>query len=328
VTGASTGAARRALALACAAVTALPGVAGAGSRGAPSVAQPKPGAPPRAPVAQHTVVLAPLSTLGSESTAAPVRRLAADLEAALGQQPGVKVIGSAAALDAIKQAKKPMLRSCDGDTGCLAELGKLVGADWVVAGEVGGLGDVQVVYLELIDVGSAREVRNTTLQGGADDPEGGPRGAAVRLIAPERFVGRVDVKVDVAGAAIYVDGKRLARSPSPPLELPVGTHALRVTHPEFRDFVRFVDVPFDRSAAVTVELQQYPVLERDLKSQGGDGGTEPAGPAEATGPTPWYRRWWALAGFGAVLVTGAAITAGVIADGTDAERTRPVHPPE
>jgi hypothetical protein len=277
---------------------------------------------PRPPARQ--VVLAPLSTLGSESTAAPVRRLAGELEQALGQA-GVKVIGTAAALEAIKQAKKPGLRSCDGDAACLAELGKLVGADWVVYGEVGGLGDVQVVYLQLVDAATGKDVRSTTLQAVAgDDPDGGARGAAVRLLAPERFVGAVDVKVDVAGAAIYVDGKRLARSPSPALELPVGTHALRVTHPEFRDFVRFVDVPFDRRATVTVALQQFPVVERDLESRGG---SEPDSAVASAAPAPWYRSWRAIAGFGAVLLTGAAITAAIVADGTDADGERPVDPP-
>jgi hypothetical protein len=280
-----------------------------------------------APRPSRQVVLAPLSTLGSESTAAPVRRLASDLESALGQA-GVKVIGTAAALDAIKQAKKPGLRSCDGDPGCLAELGKLVGADWVVYGEVGGLGDVQVVYLQLVDVATGKDLRSTTLQATAsDDIDGGTRGAAVRLVAPERFVGAVDVKVDVAGAAIYVDGKRLARSPAPALELPVGTHALRVTHPEFRDFVRFVDVPFDRRTTVTVALQQFPVVERDLESRGQDGDGEAGAVATATGPAPWYRSWWAIAGFGAVVLTGAAITAAIVADGTDADGERPVDPP-
>jgi hypothetical protein len=304
---------RRASALAAALAVATTGSAASAQKA--GKAAPRPG---------RQVVLAPLSTLGSESTAAPVRRLASDLEAALGQA-GVKVIGTAAALDAIKQAKKPGLRACDGDAGCLAELGKLVGADWVVYGEVGGLGDVQVVYLQLVDVAAGKDLRSTTLQATAsDDIDGGTRGAAVRLVAPDRFVGGVDVKVDVAGAAIYVDGKRLARSPAPTLELPVGTHALRVTHPEFRDFVRFVDVPFDRRTTVTVALQQFPVVERDLESRGGEADADTV---VTTGPAPWYRSWWAIAGFGAVLLTGAAITAAIVADGTDADGERPVDPP-
>jgi len=293
-----------------------------GAGAAPVAAQ-----PPAKAVPHRAVVLAPLSTLGSESTAAPIRKLGGDLEAALGQVPGMKVIGSATAVDAIKQAKKPALRSCDGDPGCLAELGRLVDADWVVYGEVGGLGDVQVVYLVLVDVGTGREVRSTTLQlGGGADLEGGPRGAAVRLLAPERFMGKLAVTVDVPGASIYVDGKKLARSPAPALPLPVGPHALRVTHPEFRDFVRFVDVPFDRAADVQVGLQGFGVVERDLQSNTGAAVRRDYTQTSIDEPA-WYRRWWAIAGFGAILVTGAAITAGVLADGTDADQVRPVPPP-
>ena len=312
----------RLIAAVCAAtLLAPPGVVRAGNQARP--ARPAGGKP----AAQRAVVVAPLSTLGSESTAAPVRRLAGELETALGQTAGVRVIGTAAAVEAIKQAKKPALRACDGDAACLAELGKLVGADWVVYGEVGGLGDVQVVYLQLIDVAGSRELRSTTLEASAgDDPEGGARGAAVRLVAPERFVGSVAVTVDVAGAAIYVDGKRLARSPAPALQLPVGTHALRVTHPEFRDFVRFVDVPFDRAADVQVGLQGFGVVERDLQSNTGAAVRRDYTQTSIDEPA-WYRRWWAIAGFGAILVTGAAITAGVLADGTDADQVRPVPPP-
>ena len=322
--------ATRWLAAACAAALLVPARGAIASGGGSGQARAGAGAggsagAPRARAPQRTVVVAPLSTLGSESTSAPVRRLATELEGALGQAPGVKVIGTAAALDAIKQAKKPGLRACDGDAACLAELGKLVGADWVVYGEVGGLGDVQVVYLELIDVATARELRATTLQAtSGEDPDGGARGAAIRLVAPDRFVGSLDVDVDVPGAAIYVDGKRLARSPSPPLTLAVGAHALRVTHPEFRDFVRFVDVPYDRAVNVPVALQQFPVVERDIESRGG---TLPPAPDAPVAATPWYRTWWAIAGFGAIAVTGAAITVGLIVDGTSAEQERPVEPP-
>ena len=47
----------------------------------------------------------------------------------------------------------------------------------------------------------------------------------------------------------------VGKSPLAPQTLSVGTHALRVTHPEYRDFVRFVDVEFDTPAAVKVDHQ-------------------------------------------------------------------------
>jgi hypothetical protein len=294
------------------------------------------------------VALAPLSTLGSETKGAESKKLTADLEAALTAASGAKVVGASAVGDAIKKAKKPALRSCDGEAGCLAEVGKLAGADAIVYGEVGGLGDVQVVYLELVDVASGKIARSTTLSLGApasggDDLQGGASGAAIRLLAPEKFVGKLEVTVDAPGASIYVDGKRVGKSPAPAprdtnpnvaaaagvtFELPVGTHALRVTHPEYRDYVRFVDVPYaDKPTEVQVGLEQFPIVERDLLSkQGGAQQVDYIRYAPET-HTPWYRHWYVLAAFGAVAAVGAGAIFDATASGPGADHSRTINPP-
>ena len=278
-----------------------------------------------------TIALAPLSTLGSETTGAGSKKLTADLEGALGAIGGGKVVGAAAVGDAIKKSKKPQLRACDGEAGCLAEVGKLAGADEIVYGEVGGLGDVQVVYLELIDVPTGKVTRSTTLQlaaNAADDLQGGAKGAAVRLLAPDKFVGKLAVTVDAAGASIYVDGKRIGKSPAAPVELPVGTHALRVTHPEYHDYVRFVDVPFaDKPTEVQVGLQQFPTVERDLESKEGSARRIEYLHYTGEGTTPWYRRWYVLAAFGAVAAVGAGAIFDATASGPSADHTRTINPP-
>ena len=61
--------------------------------------------------------------------------------------PDVKLVRAAAVGDAITRAKKPALKSCDLDPTCLSEVGKLVGANIVIAGEVVGIGDAKVIYL-------------------------------------------------------------------------------------------------------------------------------------------------------------------------------------
>jgi hypothetical protein len=278
------------------------------------------------------VALAPLSTLGSETTGAASKKLTADLEAALTAASGGKIVGAAAVGDAIKKAKKPALRACDGEAGCLAEVGKLAGADEIVYGEVGGLGDVQVVYLELVDVPSGKVARSTTLSLGApaagtDDVQGGAPGAAIRLLAPEKFIGKLTVTVDAPGASIYVDGKRIGKSPAPPVELPVGTHALRVTHPEYRDYVRFVDVPYaEKATEVQVGLEQFPIVERDLQSK--QGGAQQVDYIQyAPAHTPWYRHWYILAGIGVVAAVGAGAIFDATASGPGADHGRTINPP-
>jgi len=285
-------------------------------------------ATPAAAQTPHVVALAPLSTLGAETTGAAARKLTADIERALGEVAGVKVVGAREVSGQIKKAKKPQLRACDGGAACLSDLGKLVGADAVVYGEVGGLGDVQVVYLALIDVAHGKELRSTTLQFGGADTGGGAKGAAVRLLAPEDYLGRLALDVDAKGASIYVDGKLVGKSPAQPVDLPVGTHALRVTHPEFRDFVRFVDVPFGRTAEVKVGLQQYPIIERDVESKVGNATRRDFITYVPGGRPPWYRRWYVIAGFGALVLVGAGVVAGAAAGGgPSADHTSTIDPP-
>jgi hypothetical protein len=300
------GAARFAHALACAAaVLAATTPASAGTR---------------------KVAVAPLATLGVEATSAETKQVQKQLEAGLAAVPEVEVIASAAVSKEIKKSKKAALKACDGDGACLAELGGLVAASHVVYAELGGLGDVQVVYLKVVDVGTGKELRSTTLQlGGATDSEIAARGAAFRLLDPERYVGRVGLDVDVAGAQVYVDGKKVGVSPLTMAPLPVGTHALRVTHPEYRDFVRFVDVEFDAETKVPVGLHQFPVVNTDMQH---DGTGEPVGGVRlidgGTRPAPWYRSWWAVAGFGAVLLGSAAVIVGIAAGGFDYDGERTI----
>ncbi len=257
--------------------------------------------------ADRVVALAPLSTLGTEDTSASTKQLTGQIELALGTLPGTKVVTAAQVADAIKKAKKPLLRMCEREPGCLAELGKLVGATIVIDGEVGGLGESKIVYLGATDVASGKELRSTTLQVGAKDDGGGPNGAAVRLLEPDRYRGTLHFVIDVNGATVYVNGSRTAVSKIGDLALPVGTQAVRVTHPEYRDFVKFIDVPYNQTTDVVVGMTQYPIIQHDLQGK-------PISTDRITYvDPPWYRRPIAV-GVGAtvLLVATAIIVANVV----------------
>ena len=253
--------------------------------------------------AERVVAIAPLSTLGAEDTSANTRKLIGQIEAAIAALADTRVVTAAQVADAIKKSKKPQLKVCEGDAACLAELGRLVGAQVVIAGEVGGLGDAKVIYLGATDVAAARELRSTTLAvGGQADAEGGPSGAVIRLLDPDRYRGALRFAIDVAGATIFVDGARVTPSPRGEVGLAVGTHAVRVTHPAYRDYVRFHDVGYGKTSDVAVGLQQYPIVERDVQGKPVDRDrvitTQPA----------WWRRWY-VAGPAAV---GLGIAAGFL----------------
>jgi hypothetical protein len=276
--------------------------------------------------AGERVAMAPLEALG-DADARAVQRIEALIAGGLAAVPEVELIAPDAVEKAVRQAGRKQLRRCEGEPECLAAIGQLVGASRVVHAEVGGLGDARVVYLKTIEVSGAREAASTTLEiGSGGEPEPMARAAGFRLLAPERYQGYLALTIDVEGAVVYVNGARVTTSPGDRVPLPVGTHALRVTHPEFQDFVRFVDVEFDGTLELPVELRRYPIVSRDLLHRGG--GFGPAGGVAYDGvePTPWYRRWYTIAGGTAVVLIGSAILVGALTGGIDADGEKTVDP--
>jgi hypothetical protein len=254
--------------------------------------------PPVAAVVQRTIAILPIAVGGTDDTSADAKLFNTALERQLSTIAGTTVITSAQVADALKKAKKPLLRNCDGDLACLVEVGKLVGASVVIAGELGGLGASKVVYLSAIDVGTGKELNATNVAFGSGDSALLAQGALIRLLDPDRYLGNLEITVDVKGASAYVDGKRVGVSPLQPVSITVGTHALRVTHPEYRDFVRFVDVAFGTRSEIKVGLAQYPIVQQSIV-QNAKGPTQPI----VYHQQAWYRRWYVVAG-GAVLLGG------------------------
>jgi hypothetical protein len=248
--------------------------------------------------ADRVVALAPFSTLGAEDKSAATKKLLGQIEQAIATLPGTKVVTATQVSDAITKAKKPQLKACEGDEACLAEVGKLVGANVVVTGEVGGLGDSRVVYLGATDVGSAKELRSTTLAVGAKDT---PASAAVRLLDPDRYKGTVHFTIDAPGATVYVNGGKVALT-NGETSLPVGTQAIRVTHPQYRDFVRFIEVTYGDKTEVPVSMKSYGTIEHDIQGKPKNLDT-----IVYVDP-PLWRRWYVAGPTIAVL----AIAAGII----------------
>ncbi len=257
--------------------------------------------------AERVVALAPFSTLGAEDKSTGTKKLTSEVEQAIAAQPGTKVVTAAQVADAIGKAKKPQLKQCEGDAQCLAEVGKLVGANIVISGEVGGLGESKIVYLGATDVAGGRELRSTTLAIGGKDEGGGPSGAVVRLLDPDRYKGTLHFVIDVSGATIFVNGSKVTPAPNGDVSLPVGTQAVRVTQPEYHDFVRFVDVTYGKTTDVAVGLQQYPIVEHDVRAKPTN-----LDHIQYVDPPVW-KRWYVWGGAAAVLAIGTGIVVGALA---------------
>lgn len=289
-------------------------------------AGPKAAVPTTAPTAPLRLALAPLSTLGAAATGKEATALSATLVSALAAIPSVTVVEPAAVIKKVDAARQPLLKACDGDVGCLADLGALMGVEQVVFGELGGIGDAQVVYLTIVDVAKRAQLRATTLQvatAGAAPADGGPAGAAIRLVAPERYQGTLQLKIDVPGASVYLNGQLIGTSPMPAKRFGVGTHAVRVTHPEYRDFVRFVDLEFDATAKVEVGLQQFPIVKSAVAAEA-EKPTATVITREA--PAAWYRRWYVIAAAGLLTGVAVGVTAAAMDRGYDPapDYTRPL----
>jgi hypothetical protein len=250
----------------------------------------------------QTGVLAPLGRLGIPSSeAAKVQRW---VGAALASLPSYHWLATS------RLNKPPRSESdCESRPSCLGSAARQVGAEVIVAGDIGSLGGAYMIYLRLVNA-SGKQIRsvNEVLDPNKPGLRDAARAVAYRLLLPEKYAGSIKVEVDVANAWVYLDGMRMAKSPADPLAgVTVGTHALRVTHEAYRDFVRFVTVGFEENVTVPVKLSAFPVRAEEMKL---------VEHVERTTLTdselPWYRRWLAVTAFGAVVLAGASVTVAIL----------------
>jgi len=258
--------------------------------------------------ATRSAVLAPLGGLGVESL--EIGKVQRWLEAALAGVAGYRWLSTPRLAKLLRQAR---LRHAGREVQarCLGAQGRQLGAELIISGEVGSLGGAFMVYLRLIET-SGRVVRsaNAVLEPTQAGLRDAVRSLAVQLLAPDRYTGALKVTVDVPNAWIYLDGRRLAKSPVATLPgLSPGTHALRITHEAYRDFVRFVTVGFDETAQVQVKLSAYPVRSEEMRLTSTPDETRPLADHEL----PWYRRWWALTTFGVVVLAATTAVVTVVA---------------
>jgi hypothetical protein len=246
-----------------------------------------------------------------------VARLEALFRTELGRLADAAMPSAAEVHDALK--RQPALQGCTGEVACLVRIGKLLGVEQIISGNVGGLGDSYVVNLKVVSVEDRKEVRKIQepISGTPDELIDAVRVAAYGLVAPDRLRGALEILADRPGAEVILDGKVMGKTPLPVLHgLPLGSHVLRVSKPGYVDVVEQVRVRFQKTAQVVVKLQAPRV--------------RPAGeraPRKAVRPVPWYTRWWFWVTVG-VLAAGTGAALGYAVAGTnrgincDAEPTR------
>jgi hypothetical protein len=149
--------------------------------------------------------------------------------------------------------------SCDnGALRCLSDLGRLLGAQKVIYGQVGP----DRIFLKLVDVEVGGEERRVEESG---EPVASLlEAAAMHLLAPKSYLGSVAISAP-AGARISVDGAEVGKAPLEPLPLIPGRHQVSATLADGTNLHATVDVRFQ----VVAQVDLSPSLAAEKKAGSG-----------------------------------------------------------
>lgn len=185
--------------------------------------------------------------------------------------------------------------ACAGDTGCIARIGRAVGAADVLLVGISRFGDI-ILTVQRIEArgGRVRARIAEALPPGEAAPDGRALLGYLRRVMPRRdFLrfGVIRIDADVAGATVRVAGEDRGRTPLAPLRVAApATYDIRVDKPGFLSFEASVAVPPD--AEVVVQPRLSP---RDHA---------------------WYQHWW-VAAIAGTAVAGAVVLVAATRDADD-----------
>jgi len=200
------------------------------------------------------VVFWRLKALGIEAETAS--RINDVLRNEIGRVPGFSLIEATRVTEVV--SKHADLAGCQGEADCLSQMGMLTGATLVVSGVLGTLGDLFSLDIKLVDVATKQEIRRVAQNWSGEEKFliEVMRQTATRLLKPEAYNGQLEVNVSAPGVEIFIDGDSMGRTPlKAPLKLSPGRHALKLVCAGFKDYEQFVDVPFNRTVPLFVEME-------------------------------------------------------------------------
>jgi hypothetical protein len=198
------------------------------------------------------------------------------------------------------------------DDACMVDVGRDAGAGYLMVLMIERTDTGHRATVLLIDVAGAAMAGSAAFDlpadpgafaGAAQGPLA-PLVAAVASLYPQ--VGTIAVAVDLPGAEVFLDGRRVGAAPVEPLtDIEPGPRALRVVAEGYLDFEQAVEVVAGEEARVTVTMTPAPAA-------------APVPPPA----TPLWRRWWFWTAVGAVVVgTGLGVGLGVGLAGDGDTRT-------
>lgn len=263
---------------------------------------------------QKKIALKPLEPIGFPKT--KVDATDRILHNVFGSIPGVSLISFKEVKKFVASGKGRHLLQCGTEEDCMSDFGKRLNADLVIAGDVTSVGKGYALFLKLYDLEKKKVVRSLSgvITGEKSQHKDTLLELGYRLIAPHKHRGNLVVKVDVKKAKIYVNGEMKATSPAPTLSLKAGTHNIRVTHPSYHDFLKFIDLPFGQTIRIKANLTAYPIVSGSMKAKHLQKTKKEDGREVNYRPLPWYKKWYigAAIGVGAALLAGTATAVGIV----------------
>ncbi len=261
---------------------------------APAPALAPPPAPTTEAVADDVLDVAILDLRAGAGVEGAAKALTTLLTNEVGMRKGMRAISRNEVKALLAHQSDQRLLGCE-ETQCLADVGKLLKADRVVAGALDlAEGGATVFSLSLVDPEGPVILERVAYTWRSDPAElvELARPAVDRLLygkQAEAFVGDLEILAPEA-AVVVIDDRELGSTPLPPVRgLAIGAHRLEVRKAGF--------VPWGRDVAITQGETQ--IVQVDL--------------VDELSLQPWYARWYvwgsAIAG---VAVVGASV-GGVLA---------------
>ncbi|MEZ4271383.1 MAG: PEGA domain-containing protein [Myxococcota bacterium] len=148
---------------------------------------------------------------------------------------------------------------CNGNTRCVALAGRYARAQLALEARIAALGGTLSISMRLVDSQTGEE-RARVADPLSDIPSTRAQELhrlAVQLLTPELYVGTLQITSSDVGAEVYVDDKLVGSIPlnQPLTGLKAGPHILRMHKPGFSELYRFVDVIYNRSSTINIDLK-------------------------------------------------------------------------
>lgn len=259
-----------------------------------------------------TIAFKPLEPIGLPKV--QVDRMDTTLQKIFMAIPGARLLPLKTIKKFVRKSKGRRLLGCGAEKECVFDFGKALKTPFVIAGDMTTVGRGFALSLKLIDIKNKKTLGKVSavITGNKYKQKKALLELGYRLLAPNKHLGKVAVLVDVRGAKIFVDGEHKATYPAKILSLKAGAHNIRVTHPSYHDYLKFISLPFQKTLTLKVNLKAYPIISDSMEAR-----------KRKTGhlkkrktiyrPLPWYKKWYVVTaiGVGAALLAGTATALGV-----------------